>query len=383
MRQLKVLIAHQSSIPHYRIPFYNALKSLKPDWWDFEVVYDFAEQDICHFFKEVIDLNSVKFNIYPTKTYILNKKLVFQDFILKLRNYDLIIVEDVFNNLSYPLAVLYKIFGMKLAYWGHGRDISAINPGIVKKLMEKLKLVFDSKANGYFAYTQSVKNYLKQSGIDEHKIFLLNNTIDIMSNREKYISLNQHRKNLRKENNLDNKKVLLYVGRLNKRKKMPFLVEAFKHLYCNNSNYKIIIVGDGDLSTIKSLVDVSSKEAVIYRGALTDSEELAKQYIMSDIFVFPGDIGLGPLTSLTYNLLPIVVDSNTHNPEYDYLNSANTIILPMESTPLEYANKIEEVLNDTVNYNKYKNNAWESINNLTIDNMADNFINGINIILKN
>ena len=28
----KVLIAHQSTIPHYRVPFYEAVERLRPKW---------------------------------------------------------------------------------------------------------------------------------------------------------------------------------------------------------------------------------------------------------------------------------------------------------------------------------------------------------------
>ena len=39
----KVLIAHQSTIPHYRVPFYEAVERLRPKWWEFSVIYDTAE----------------------------------------------------------------------------------------------------------------------------------------------------------------------------------------------------------------------------------------------------------------------------------------------------------------------------------------------------
>ena len=48
----KVLIAHQSTIPHYRVPFYNSLENQKPDNWQFDVVFDISELEKPRFFKE-------------------------------------------------------------------------------------------------------------------------------------------------------------------------------------------------------------------------------------------------------------------------------------------------------------------------------------------
>ena len=43
----KVMIAHQSTIPHYRVPFYNMLNKMRPIDWQFEVVFDPNDIDSC------------------------------------------------------------------------------------------------------------------------------------------------------------------------------------------------------------------------------------------------------------------------------------------------------------------------------------------------
>ena len=106
----KVLIAHQSTIPHYRVPFYQAVERLRPKWWEFYVVYDLSEKAKKAFFKEQVNHRLFNFKLQKTKTYNLKLKgkvISFQTFVFRAWGYDLIVVEDALNNLSYPLSYLY------------------------------------------------------------------------------------------------------------------------------------------------------------------------------------------------------------------------------------------------------------------------------------
>ncbi len=98
----KVLIAHQSTIPHYRVPFYNALERLRPSTWEFAVVFDSTETITKRFFKEQINLRQFKFPTLPVRTFSINiasKNICYQNFWYKAANYDLLIVENAVENL--------------------------------------------------------------------------------------------------------------------------------------------------------------------------------------------------------------------------------------------------------------------------------------------
>ena len=88
----KVLIAHQSTIPHYRVPFYEAVERLRPKWWEFSVIYDTAEARGKSFLE--FDHRSVNFEIKPNRTYTLKlagKQLSFQPFPFEGAKYDLLV----------------------------------------------------------------------------------------------------------------------------------------------------------------------------------------------------------------------------------------------------------------------------------------------------
>jgi hypothetical protein len=75
-----------------------------------------------------------------------------------------------------------------------------------------------------------------------------------------------------------------------------------------------------------------------------------------------------------------VIDSRVHSPEYEYLNHNNALILPQGSGAQEYASAIIALLQDRAKWNELRVQAWPSIRHLTIENMAQNFINGVNSI---
>ena len=109
-KKQQVLFAHQSTIPHYRVEFYNCLNRLKPDDWEFSVVFD-KEESRKLFYTETND-EIFSFPTKSTKTYtlkFLSRTLKFQTFPFNSSEYDLIIVGSAFDNLSYPLTFLLKL----------------------------------------------------------------------------------------------------------------------------------------------------------------------------------------------------------------------------------------------------------------------------------
>jgi glycosyltransferase involved in cell wall biosynthesis len=375
----KVLIAHQSTIPHYRIPFYNALEQLRPESWEFKVVFDPSEVKNKKFFKEGIDINEFHFPILKTETYSINistKKISYQPFLPFASKSDLVIVENALNNISYPISHLYQLRGVKIAYWGIGRDMNVIKPTLPKLISEKIKMTLVGKADGFFAYTCGVKDFLVKNGISPRNIFVLNNTIDIKSQRTFYDRYLPEKDVIKERLGLRGYKVLLFVGRLTKDKKVDFLLESFSILEKQDKDFRLIVIGSGD----ESYFDDCS-ERVIYLGSITDLDKLGPIYVASDVFVFPSGVGLGPLQAFCYSLPLVTIRTPLAGPEVEYLNPSNSIILPESTTPDKFAEKISSLFSDNSTLEQLKASTWPSINHLTIEQMARNFIQGINEVL--
>ncbi len=379
----QILFAHQSTIPHYRVEFYNCLQKLKSSDWEFTVVFD-AKESERYFFKET-DAAHFAFKVLHTKTYdirFLRRKLKIQTFPLKIFRYDLIIVGSALDNISYPLVFLGKLLGKRIGIWGKGKDYEAEHKDVAENVSERFKIFLSKHADCFFAYTNGVKEFLISKGVKGTKVTAIQNTIDIEKQRACFELLKPERERLRLQYNLTNRKTLLFVGRLIRNKNIDFILRTFDCLYALDNSYKLILVGSGEKVIIDDIKSKYTNGDVVCKGFVPD-EKIGEYFIFSDLYIYPGVVGLGPLQSLCYDLTPVLVHSEFHSPEYEYMNENNALILPAGVTAENYASAIHTLMCDSHRHNTYRLQAFPSIQHLTLENMAKNFISGINATLNN
>lgn len=160
----KILFAHQSSIPHYRVPLCNSIHKQMADDWEFEVVYDSAEVGKKIIFKESLNKSGFKFKTLDCKSFHIkmgDSHITIQDVVLKSSIYDLLIVEQAFNNISYPISQFRKLLGKKVALWGHVRHMSATDPTFTKRILEWIKLKLLKLSDKFYTYTIGIALYLQ------------------------------------------------------------------------------------------------------------------------------------------------------------------------------------------------------------------------------
>lgn len=85
---------------------------------------------------------------------------------------------------------------------------------------------------------------------------------------------------------LTNNKVLCHVGRFTNQKNHAFLIDIFDALYREDSSYKLMLIGEGELlDSIKSLVSNRGlSEAVLFMGLIDDVD---RKLQASDVFILP------------------------------------------------------------------------------------------------
>ena len=215
-----------------------------------------------------------------------------------------------------------------------------------------------------------------QQGVDATKIFVVNNTIDILEQRAAFNQLLPDREELKAKLGVAGKKVLLFVGRFTANKRIDFLLEAFAHLARLDPTFHLFLVGSGgDPETFSHFSNIT------YFGTIVALEQLAPIYVASDCFSFPGSVGLGPLQALCYDLPVITVDSSTHMPEIEYLQQENALILQKNVTSEEYAYAIKALFAEPGKLADLRQGIWASIQHLTVQAMANRFIEGIDSLL--
>ena len=112
-----------------------------------------------------------------------------------------------------------------------------------KRLAGALKVRWSRSAAGFFAYTHGVCNDLAEHGVNPEKVFVLENTIDIERERVAFQRLSGQRAALRSASGLRDARVLLYVGRLNRRKRIGFLMNTVQLLQRRDASYHLLVVG--------------------------------------------------------------------------------------------------------------------------------------------
>jgi|AGTN01.2.fsa_nt_gi Glycosyltransferase len=117
-------------------------------------------------------------------------------------------------------------------------------------------------------------------GIDTGKTFLINRGVDVNTFKPDY-----PKNGLRKEFGISKDETLiLFVGRLDLVKGVPYLITAAKHIMQDHHDVKLLVVGEGSLYSEYVAMAEGHPGRIIFTGYRSDIPELMKT---ADIFVLP------------------------------------------------------------------------------------------------
>lgn len=382
-RPKQVLIAQLNSIRSYRVRFYELLEERRPRTWEFRAVHDCDKERATRLFPMYIDPISFKFPILDVRTYFLSRKRsdrVWQTFFWEARKYDMVITDTYVGNLTYALVNIWRLFGVKRGYWGHTENFTAMPSEMtpVKRLAESIKPYLIRCADVFFAYTPSEKARLVATGFPEDRIVVLNNTIDTLQERRAYLQLKGQRQELKAKHRADGREVILYLGRLMDIKRLDLLFGGFQKLYEKRPSALLILAGGGPgLPQAKEFAERLGSQAVRVYGPV-DEPTAQDLLTISDVFCLPGQIGLAPLRALCFDLPIVAVRVSYHAPEVEYLNENNALLLPVDASPRDLVEALERTL-DQYKTPAQRDRLYPTIAHLTMENMVDNFIAGVNL----
>jgi glycosyltransferase involved in cell wall biosynthesis len=186
---------------------------------------------------------------------------------------------------------------------------------------QKLKWVYDilfgyrllRDASRVIALTPTEAEQYMSMGVPKEKITIIPNGIDL----SEYAELPPKGSFKKKFNIPEDRKLILYLGRIHKTKGIDFLVKAYAHLI-KETNFRdavLVIAGpdDGYLSEVKSLAhDLGVSNSVLFTGLLSEEDKI-KAYVDSDIVVNvePFNVyGLVPLEAAACSTPVIVSKTN-------------------------------------------------------------------------
>ena len=134
----------------------------------------------------------------------------------------------------------------------------------------------------------SMNDYVKNL-YENMDTFLFHRAVDSESFNPTHRSLN-----FRDEYKIENKIVLIFVGRLALEKNLSVLTETFTTLKLKYANIALLMIGDGPE---RESIEKQNLPDLIFTGALF-GDDLRRAYASADIFVYPSVVDAGPMAIL-------------------------------------------------------------------------------------
>ncbi|MDT4289244.1 glycosyltransferase family 4 protein [Methylomonas sp. MO1] len=291
---------------------------------------------------------------------------------------DFVITEQANKHIHNYILILFRFLGFKrFAYWGHGQN----RQGNSRSLAEKMKKILSTQCDWWFAYTQGVANYMAELGYSVSKITVLNNSIDT-SEFKRQLALQSLDKIAQFKWQLgigENARISLYCGGLYSDKKLDFLLKSAVEINQKNPDFVLLIVGNG---SDKAMVEhfVKAHPFIKYLGPLF-GEQKALAFRSAELFLCPGLVGLAILDAFTAGLPLVTSNIQNHSPEIEYLQHGHNGLIT-EHIADEYAQAVASILGNSDELIRLKINALESGSQFSIENMASNFVGGIQAYFK-
>ena len=290
----------------------------------------------------------------------------------------LVICGDIHNISVLIAALVAKARGVGVVWWGHHASANA-NLRKVKIRIAIAKILADV----FLCYTQQGVEYLTKRGVRKDRVFATGNTIDTDSIKiETTKFLNNSMKSFQMVNNLKGKRVLAFCGSLRLHTGLELLIKALKTLNCKDNSYHLVVIGDGAerLKLSEYANSIGSSHFITWTGDLRGQDKVAPWLLSSDLFVYPGRVGLSIVHAMAYGLPAILNDNSTdQGPEYTVFEPDVMGYTFREGDDKDLAAKIAKAY-DSGRLKEMGLKAREKImNEYSMSQMIDRFCNAIEI----
>jgi len=272
--------------------------------------------------------------------------------------------------------LIFKINKVKYSVFLHGMDFTFAIKSPRKRWLTKKILKNTANIICANAYTAKlVKDFLK-TDITNNTIKVINPGINSQATRNTRLGARQvqHETRIKERYNLENKFVLLTVGRLVKRKGMDTVLASLPATLKQVPNLVYVIVGNGpELTNIQSLITKLKLEKNVIIITNADDKERNVWYNICDIFIMParnidGDFEGFGIVYLEANLTSKPVIAGDSGGIRDaVVNGLNGLLVNPESTKeitkaiirLAHDKNLREKLGEQGRQRAIKEFSWE------------------------
>ncbi len=298
--------------PHYREPIYTAM--------DEELECDFYfGDDLLEPIKpmDVSKLNGFKKQLKNKSFKIGRLPFTWQKGVLTLffKKYKYYLVTGEPGSLStWLLLLLSKLSNKKVYVWSHGLTKLPVSKG------DYFQKTFFQLCDKIFLYGEKARDVMLSSGFSQEQLIPIYNSLNHgcqLKVREKLTH-----NGIYQDYFGNNNPVIIYIGRVQKVKKLDILIKAVSNLHEKGEACNLVIVGGiTDAHDIKKIVsDQKLEQLVWFYGPCYDENKIGELLSQATVCVSPGPVGLTALHSMTYGCPVISNDDFTSQmPEHEII----------------------------------------------------------------
>ncbi len=302
--------------PHYRMPIFSLMdECLSVDFYFGDKVdTDLKIGDVYNLkgYKKTVTNVKVFFNLLWWQKDVL--PLVFN------KNYKYFILTGDSNLLSTWLVLFFsRILGKRTYLWTHGLQTE---PSWKGKL---IIYPFYWMANFYLLYGEYAMKVMLELGFPKNKMTCIYNSLDY--NNQSLIRKNLGKTSVYTKYFLNNLPTLIYIGRIQKVKRINQIFESLKLLEKRNLYCNIMFIGENtdNINVERLYIESNLQSKFWYYGPCYDECKIAEFLYNAAVCVSPGNIGLTAIHSLTYGT-PCITHNNFQNqmPEFEVIVPGKT-----------------------------------------------------------
>lgn len=294
-------------------------------------IYQMMEKELaCDFYigdRVATPLKKMDYSLLKRLRKILKYKKVWHEYywqrgalsVIKSSYTDIIITGDYHCLSTLLILILARFTGKRTYAWTHG--IYGKEHGLEKIL----KSLYLKLPHGLFLYGDYAKRLLKQDGFREDRMYCIYNSLDY--DKQLKIRSSLRSSSLYVEHFSNNNPVLIFLGRIQKVKRIDELLEAMVVLRGLGHMYNLVIVGKEveETDIYQKVKDLQLEKQVWFYGPSYDEATNGQLFYSADVCVSPGNIGLTAIHALMYGC-PVITHNNfvRQMPEFEAICDGST-----------------------------------------------------------
>ena len=285
---------------------------------------------------------------------------------------DLLIVEQAIKNLeSWPLLLSRSRTKPLVGVWGQGGYYSHTPSSLSKRL----KSLMNRRAQWFFAYTDEGSKFVVDHGFPQDRVTTLNNSTDTLELRQDLAQISpQELRDMRSRYGLIEGKTALFMGGVDPRKGVEFLIETARRVGSIDSEFQLLVVGDGsDVGRVKQAQAMGMP--IHYLGRASGAAK-AEVLAMSDFLLIPEWVGLVATDALAAGRPVVTTDHSSHAPEIAYLVDGTCRLTTLHDVKA-YSDAVVELMNNPDRLRQMQASSRMEGDSYSIQSMGDRFIAGI------